>query len=104
MAWETLGTWSGRASVMTESFLYQGGVLRVRWETKGDGSSGAGKFKLTVNSAVSGRELAVLADEGGPGKGEGYVSEEPRPAYLIVDATGLTWSITVEEGHSAAQP
>ena len=87
---------------MTESFLYEGGVLRVSWETKDDGSDGAGSFKLTVNSAVSGRELATITDEQGPGKGQTYVSEEPRPAYLIVDARGLTWSITVEEGHSAA--
>ena len=89
---------------MTESFLYEGGVLRVSWETKDDGSEGAGSFRLTVNSAVSGRELAVVADEEGPGKGQQYVSEEPRPAYLIVDAKGLTWSITVEEGQYAAQP
>jgi hypothetical protein len=85
---------------MTESFLYEGGVLRVRWETRDDGSDGAGSFKLTVNSAVSGRELAVIAEEEGPGKGASYVAEEPRPAYLLVEAKGLTWSITVEEGHA----
>jgi len=100
VAWETLGTWSGRESSQTESFLYEGGVLRVKWETHLDGSKGAGKFRLILNSAVSGRDLAVITDQEGPGKGEGYVSEEPRPAYLLVEVKGLTWSVTVEEGHA----
>lgn len=87
---------------MTESFLFEGGVLRVRWQTRNDGSGGKGTFRLTVNSAVSGRELAVVADQEGPGKGETYIPEEPRPTYLLVEAKDLTWSVTVEEGHAAA--
>lgn len=86
---------------MTESFLFEGGVMRVRWETRSETPGGTGTFRLSLNSAVSGRELAVVANQTGPGKGEAYVPEEPRPTYMLVESSdGLTWSVTVEEGHA----
>jgi len=71
--------------------------VRVRWETRSQ-QAGRGTFKLTFNSAVSGRELAVVADQRGPGRGESYIPEEPRPAYFIVESENLEWSVTADEG------
>jgi len=97
VAWHALGSWSGRGSLQTESFLVEGSVVRVRWETRSP-SAGTGTFKLTFNSAVSGRELAVAADHRGAGRGEFYIPEEPRPAYFIVESEDLDWSFSVDEG------
>ena len=62
------------------------------------GADGRGTFKLTFNSAVSGRELAVVADQRGVGRGEFYIPEEPRPAYFIVESENLDWSFSADEG------
>ncbi len=97
MAWQALGSWSGRGSLQTESFLVEGSVVRVRWETRNP-STGGGTFKLTFLSAVSGRELGVAADHRGSGSGESYIPEEPRPAYFLVESENLEWSFKVDEG------
>lgn len=104
VGWRSLGSWSGRGSTQTESFIVQGSLVRVRWETKNQPSAGTGTFRLTLHSAVSGRSLAVVADHRGAGKGEAYVPEEPRPAYLLVESDQLDWSFTVEEGETGTVP
>jgi len=71
--------------------------VRVRWETRSP-SPEKGAFKLTFHSAVSGRELAVAADQRGAGRGEFYIPEEPRPAYFIVESEEVDWSFSVHEG------
>ena len=98
VGWQTLGSWSGRGSIQTESFLFEGGILRVRWETESKGAPATGTFHLVLHSAVSGRLLAVAAEHLGTGKGEFYIPEEPRPAYFVIESEGLDWSFTVEEG------
>lgn len=98
--WRTLGSWSGRGSIQTESFIVEGSVVRVRWETRNEARPDGGTFRLTLHSSVSGRPLGVLADHRGAGKGEGYIPEEPRPSYILVEAEDVEWSFTVEEGQS----
>lgn len=100
VGWRTLGSWSGRGSVQTESFIVEGSVVRVRWGTRNEAADGTGTFRLTFHSAVSGRELAVAADHRGAGGGESYIPEEPRPAYFLVESEGLDWSFSVEEGEA----
>jgi hypothetical protein len=97
VAWHPLGSWSGRGSTQTESFLVEGSVVRVRWETRNP-STGGGTFKLMFLSAVSGRELAVAADQRGTGSGEFYIPEEPRPAYFLVESEDVDWSFSADEG------
>jgi hypothetical protein len=97
-AWSPLGSWSGRGSTQTESFLVEGSVVRIRWETRTQAPNGGGTFRLTFHSAVSGRELGVAADQRGAGKGESYIAEEPRPAYFLVESENLDWSFSVDEG------
>jgi hypothetical protein len=101
VVWRTLGSWSGRGSTQTESFTYESGTLRVRWETRNEASPSSGRFRLVFQSAISGRELAVAADHRGVGRGESYIAETPRSAYMLVDSENLDWSFTVEEGVSA---
>jgi hypothetical protein len=98
IGWRPLGTWSGQGDLQTESFVFDGGVMRVRWETTSKTPNAGGTFNLTLHSAVSGRPIGVITEHEGPGKGEVYIPEEPRPTYAIVESDGLVWSFTVEEG------
>lgn len=100
VAWRTLGSWSGRGSRQTESFAFESGTLRVRWQTQNETSPAAGTFRLVLQSAISGRELAVAADHRGAGRGESYIPETPRSAYMAVESENIDWSFTVEEGVS----
>src|SRR5438105_4736285 len=61
VTWHTLGSWSGQGNVQTESFNSDGG-LRVQWETKNETKPGAGRFKLSINSAISGRSIGIAVD------------------------------------------
>ena len=97
VAWHRLGSWSGRGSTQTESFLFEGN-LRVRWETLNQQSGRTGKFRLLLLSAVSGRQLAVAADQPGIGKGESYISETPHQAYVLIESSDVDWSFTLDEG------
>ena len=100
VAWRTLGSWSGRGSRQTETFSFDSGSLRVRWQTQNETSRAAGTFRLVFKSAISGRELAVAADHRGAGRGESYIPETPRSAYMLVESENIGWSFTVEEGMS----
>ena len=100
VGWRALGSWSGRGSVQTESFIVEGSLVRVRWQTRNDTPAGAGAFRLTLHSAVSGRELGVAADHRGAGEGESYIPEEPHHAYFFVESEGVDWSFSAEEGEA----
>jgi hypothetical protein len=100
VGWRTLGSWSGRGSEQTESFLVEGSLVRVRWQTRNDTPAGMGAFRLTFHSAVSGRELGVAADHRGAGEGEAYIPEEPHHAYFFVESEGVDWSFSAEEGEA----
>ena len=96
--WQQLGSWTGRGSQQTESFLGETGSLRVRWETRNETAPGRGTFKVTVHSAISGRPLAVAGESRGVGHDISYITEDPRVFYLVVESANLEWSVTVEEG------
>ena len=96
--WRSLGSWTGSGSAQTESFASDTGALRVHWEAKNETAPGKGTFRATVHSAISGRALVVAVEHHGIGRDTSYVTEDPRSFYVVVDATNLDWSITVEEG------
>jgi hypothetical protein len=98
VAWHRLGSWSGRGNTQTESFLYESGALRVRWETTNEQSGRSGKFRLILASAVSGRQMAVPVEQRGIGKGESFIGEIPHQAYIIIESSDLDWSFTIDEG------
>ena len=103
IAWRAVGSWSGQGSRQTESFRSDSGALRVRWTTRAaaGAASGAGVFKVTAHSAISGRLLEQPVDQRGAGSGIGYVNQDPHVFYLMVESGGLDWSLSVEEAIAA---
>ena len=55
VVWKRLGAWSGRGNTQTESFLGLTGSLRVQWKTQNESAGRKGTFRLTLQSAISGR-------------------------------------------------
>ncbi len=98
-----LGTFSGRGN-QTLGVVSESGRLRVTWETFNEAPSGAGTFRLTLHSGVSGRPLEMIADERGPGKGTRELADDPRPYNLMVESANIEWSFSVEEVVAAPVP
>lgn len=69
----------------------------AQWRVKWKATGAKGNFKLTANSAVSGRPITELAEHEGPGEGIGYVNDDPRQYYLVIDSSDLDWTVTVEQ-------
>jgi hypothetical protein len=101
--WQPLGSWSGRDNLQTESFVSASGYLRVRWETSHEARPGAGTFRLTVGSSISGRPLQVVADFQGVGHDTAYVNEDPRTFYALVESSNVDWKFSVDEGYPATE-
>jgi hypothetical protein len=97
VAWRTVGSWSGHGNRQTESFTSDTGALRVRWVTSHDATSGAGAFRVTAHSAISGRLLETVVDYRGTGSGVGFVNQDPHVFYLMVESDRLDWKFSVEE-------
>ncbi len=70
---------------------------RVKWKAANQTPGTKGKFVLTANSAVSGRPITELVSHEGPGDGIGYVNDDPRQYYLVIDSSDLDWTVTVEQ-------
>lgn len=94
--WKQIGTWSGRGSAQTDSFDITLVQWRVKWKTSNENPPGKGTFKVTVNSAVSGRPLSVAVEHNGPGEGIAYVADDPRLYHLVIDSSNLDWTVSVE--------
>ena len=97
VTWRAVGSWSGQGNAQTESFTSESGALRVRWETKNEDAPGAGTFRFTIHSAISGRPLLVAVDRRGIGRDTAYVDEDPRVFYGVVESARVEWSFTIEE-------
>ena len=97
LAWQKIGSWSGRGNAQTDSFDIGFSQCRIRWDTRNEKPAGQGTFHVTVNSAVSGRELAVAVDHRGVGHDLAYVGVDPHFSYLIIESANVDWSVTVEE-------
>jgi hypothetical protein len=102
VAWRQLGSWSGHGNAQTESFTSDTGTLRVLWEATTDaGNAGTGAtpavFRVAAHSAISGRLLQPVVEHTGAGKGVGYVQQDPHVFFMVVEASRLNWTVTVEE-------
>ncbi|HLG95815.1 MAG TPA: hypothetical protein VKX49_05840 [Bryobacteraceae bacterium] len=102
--WRAMNSWSGHGNTQTDSFDIGYAPIRIRWETKNESPPGMGTFHLTVNSAVSGRELTVAVDRTGVGHGISYINLDPHWAYLVVESKNLDWTVTVEERRAVDNP
>lgn len=102
VAWREVGSWSAKGSRQTESFEVSFSALRVRWQTMNETSPGAGRFTVTLHSAVSGRPLQTLVDVRGVGGATVDIYDEPRWCYFVVDAANVEWQMTLEQGFAAS--
>ena len=101
ITWRGLGEWSGTGSQQTDSFTSDSGMLRIHWKTTAQpGTPQPGSFVLTLHSSISGRALAVAVDEKGPREETTFVSPDPHVFFARIEATGLDWKFSVDEGYS----
>lgn len=101
ITWREIGSWSAKGNRQTESFEVSFSAMRVRWKTTNETTPGAGRFTVTLHSAVSGRPLQTLVDAKGVGGATVDIYDEPRWCYLVVDAANLEWAMTLEQGFAA---
>jgi hypothetical protein len=99
----SLGTFSGHGS-QTIGVVSESGWLRVTWQTRNETRPGTGTFRLALHSGVSGRPIALIAEERGEAEGTREVEDDPRPYNLMVDSANVDWSFTVEEVVAAPAP
>jgi hypothetical protein len=97
IGWRPAGAWSGQGDSQTGSFDIASGQFRIKWETSHESSPGAGRFRVTVRSGVSGRPLKLAVDHQGVGHDTAYVTDDPRPYYLEIESSSVDWSVRVEE-------
>jgi hypothetical protein len=97
VGWRHITDFSGRGSTQTESFNIEATQWRIKWEAKGDTNPSSGTLLVMVNSAVSGRPIALGLDHNGNGKGIAYVTEDPRFYYLVITSENLDWSFSIDE-------
>jgi len=101
VVWRPLGSWSGHGSMQTEPFISDTGSLRLTWKTSNETPPGAGNFRVTLHSDVSGRPLLLAVDAHGVGHDVTYVSEDPRSFFLAVESANVDWTVTADEGFPA---
>ena len=97
VVWRPIAAWTGHGNQQTDSFEMGNAEWRIKWETTHESSPGAGRFKVDVHSAISGRPLIAAVDYKGIGHDMTYVTEDPRLFYLVIDSSNVNWAITVEE-------
>lgn len=103
--WRPVATWTGRASLQTESFISETGLFRVRWEAQPlPPSDTSATLRVTLHSAVSGRPLIEAVNHRGSGRDTVFLSEDPREFFLVIDDNGLDWTVTLDEGFNATAP
>lgn len=98
-----VGTWQGRGIASVGDIPSETGRFKIVWETSNESPAGAGRFKLTMRSAVSGRPMQVVADHQGVGTGTASYDEGPRTYDFLVDSANVDWKFRVEETTGAYQ-
>ena len=95
-SWHALGTWSGRGDRQTDSFEVASGALKLRWQAR-EITPGAGRLRVSLHSAISGRPLQTVLDVRGGGGADVYFEDDPRVSYLVIESDQVDWQLTVEE-------
>ncbi|MCC7032044.1 MAG: hypothetical protein IT179_04325 [Acidobacteria bacterium] len=98
-----VGTWQGSGD-RTIGFDSQSGRFRIVWETRPEAGVADGRFRLTVQSGVSGRPLQEVVNQRGAGQGSLNFEDDPRLYQLLVESGGLHWSVAVDELVLVARP
>ncbi len=98
-----LGSWTGKGST-TLGFVSESGSFRITWKAQNQDNAPPGTFQLTLRSGISGRPMKVIADQEGGGGGSVEFGDDPRMYEFLVDASGMEWSISVEETFAPRAP
>ena len=93
----TVGSWQGRGTRTVGDVPSETGRFRIHWQTANESPAGAGTFKLTLRSAISGRTIGIVADHKGTGSGTAEYDEGPRTYDFLVESANVDWSFRVEE-------
>jgi hypothetical protein len=96
-----VGSWAGRGTATVGDIPSETGRFRITWETKNESPAGAGTFKLTLRSAISGRTIGVVADHKGVGTGTSEFDDGPRTYDFLVESANVDWKFAVEETSGA---
>lgn len=99
-----VGSWQGRGTATVGDVPSETGRFRISWQTSNESPAGAGRFKLTMRSAISGRTLGIVADHAGTGAGTVDYDEGPRTYDFLVESTNVDWSFRVEETTGEYRP
>ena len=99
--WREIGAWSGRLGQQTESFEVSTVAMRLRWQTTSETSPGAGRLKVTLHSAASGRPIQTIVDAHGVSSATVDVADEPRWSYFVIEAANVEWQVTLEQGFAS---
>ena len=91
-----LGSWTGKGNT-TLGFVSESGSFRITWKARNQEDTRPGAFQLTLRSGISGRPMKVIADQKGTGSGSVEFGDDPRMYEFLVEASGMDWSITVDE-------
>ncbi len=67
----TVGSWEGHGTRTVGDVPSETGRIRIHWQTTNESPAGAGTFKLTLRSAISGRTIGIVADVTGTKRGDG---------------------------------
>lgn len=97
VGWRPIAKWTGHGDTQTDSFNIEGGQWRIKWATSNEQPPGTGTFKVTANSAISGRPIAVPIDYKGAGHDIAYINEDPRLYHLVIESRNVDWSIAIED-------
>jgi hypothetical protein len=93
----TVGSWQGRGTRTVGDVPSETGRIRIHWQTTNESPAGAGTFKLTLRSAISGRTIGIVADVSGTSAGTAAFDEGPRTYDFLVESTNVDWTFRVEE-------
>lgn len=93
----SVGSWEGRGTQTVGDVPSETGRIRITWQTANESPAGAGTFRLTLRSAISGRTIGVVADHKGVGTGTAEYDEGPRTYDFLVESANIEWKFKVEE-------
>ena len=91
-----LGSWKGEGNT-TLGFVSETGSFRINWTAQNKDNAKPGTFTLTLRSGISGRALKVIADHRSASGGSVEFGDDPRLYEFLVESTGISWAISVDE-------
>ena len=93
----TVGSWQGQGTRTVGDVTSETGRIRIHWQATNESPAGAGTFKLTLRSAISGRTIGIVADVRGTSAGTADFDEGPRTYDFLVESANVDWTFRVEE-------